>query len=126
MNEPRGYAVFFFPQAVEALGGAIKPYLQGEEGVEHVNCRELDTGGAFIKMILDGRAPDGTDVELELMVPGNMVRMIVSARSDEAFGFGPRPATVVNVMPAPVPEADGSDASAAPAGDPPASDPPSA
>lgn len=92
MNDTRGYAVFFFPQAVEALGAAIKPYLQGEAGGEHVMCREIDTGGAFIKMILDGRTPAGELVELELMVPANMVRMVVSARSEEAFGFGPRAA----------------------------------
>ena len=28
MNDKNGYAVFFFPQALEALGDAIKPYLQ--------------------------------------------------------------------------------------------------
>jgi hypothetical protein len=52
-----------------------------------VPCREVDTGGAFIEMTLEGRAPDGRAVELELMVPGNMVRMIVSAHSDNEFGF---------------------------------------
>lgn len=92
MNDTRGYAVFLFPQAVEALGGAIKPYLQGEAGGEHVMCREIDTGGAFIKMILDGRTEKGEMVELELMVPASMVRMVVSARSEESFGFGPRSA----------------------------------
>lgn len=101
MNDSRGYAVFFFPQAIEALGGALKPYLQGEEGAEFVSCREIDTGGAFIKMILDGRTPGGDAVELELMVPAAMVRMVVSARSEEAFGFGPRPA------PMPVPSESG-------------------
>jgi len=29
-------------------------------------------------------------VQLELMVPGSMVRMIVSSQSDGDFGFGPR------------------------------------
>ena len=90
MNDVQGYAVFFFPKAIEALGAAIKPYLLGEEGAEHVLCREVDTGGAFTKMVLDGRTSQGTPVELELMLPGSMVRMIVSARSEEAFGFGPR------------------------------------
>ncbi len=95
MNDVQGYAVFFFPKAVEALGAAIKPYLLGEEGGEHVLCREVDTGGAFTKMVLDGRTPQGVPVELELMIPGSMVRMIVSARSEEAFGFGPRVQTPV-------------------------------
>ena len=87
MNDSAGYAVFFFPPALEVLGDAIKPYLQeGAAGV-HVPCREVDTGGAFIEMTLQGLTNDGRDIELELMVPGSMVRMIVSARSDSGFGF---------------------------------------
>ncbi|MBB1061396.1 hypothetical protein [Marilutibacter spongiae] len=109
MNDVQGYAVFFFPKAIEALGGAIEPYLLGEKGGEHVLCREVDTGGAFTKMVLDGRTPQGTAVELELMIPGSMVRMIVSARSEEAFGFGPRVQTALPaqaiVSDAPVPAA---------------------
>ncbi|MEF9978683.1 MAG: hypothetical protein RR969_12300 [Thermomonas sp.] len=87
MNESAGYAVFFFPPALEALGDAIKPYLQDGPAGPHVSCREVDTGGAFIEMTLEGRTADGRAIALELMVPGNMVRMIVSAHSDEEFGF---------------------------------------
>ncbi|MFN3702315.1 hypothetical protein [Thermomonas sp.] len=87
MSETSGYAVYLFPQAIEALGGAIQPYLQTGPAGPFVPCREVDTGGAFIEMVLEGRAPDGQAVDLELMVPGNMVRMIVSARSDTEFGF---------------------------------------
>lgn len=87
MNDSAGYAVFFFPPALEALGDAIKPYLQDGPAGVHVPCREIDTGGAFIEMTLQGLSNDGRDVALELMVPGNMVRMIVSARSDAGFGF---------------------------------------
>jgi hypothetical protein len=87
MNESAGYAVFFFAPALEALGDAIKPYLQDGPAGPHVPCREVDTGGAFIEMTLEGRSPDGDAVALELMVPGNMVRMIVSAHSDNEFGF---------------------------------------
>ncbi len=87
MDDFAGYAVFFFPPALEALGDAIKPYLQeGPAGV-HVPCREVDTGGAFIEMTLQGKTSDGRDSALELMVPSAMVRMIVSARSDAEFGF---------------------------------------
>ena len=87
MNESAGYAVFFFPPALEALGDAIKPYLQDGPAGPHVPCREVDTGGAFIEMTLEGRTAEGRAIALELMVPGNMVRMIVSAHSDEEFGF---------------------------------------
>ncbi|MEO6155862.1 MAG: hypothetical protein ABIP16_09075 [Thermomonas sp.] len=87
MNDSAGYAVFFFPPALEALGEAIKPYLQDGPAGVHVPCREIDTGGAFIEMTLQGRSNDGHDIALELMVPSAMVRMIVSARSDPEFGF---------------------------------------
>ena len=90
MNGSEGYAVFFFPQALEALGDAIKPYLaEGPAGV-HVLCKEIDTGGALIEMTLQSQAADGKPSMIELMVPGSMVRMIVSAHSDGSFGFGPR------------------------------------
>ena len=87
MSESSGYAVFLFPQALEALGDAVKPYLQTGPAGPFVPCKEVDTGGAFIEMMLEGRGPDGRVIELELMVPSSMVRMIVSARSDSEFGF---------------------------------------
>ena len=98
MNDLNGYAVFFFPQALEALGDAIKPYLQEGKAGPHLLCREIDTGGALVEMTLDGRTPQGQQVDLELMVPTSMVRMIVSARGEEAFGFGPRTAAVAPVV----------------------------
>jgi hypothetical protein len=85
-----GYAVFFFPQALEALGKAVQPYLQDSPAGPHVLCREIDTGGSLIELTMDGKTPDGEPLDLELMVPTSMVRMIVSARADQSFGFGPR------------------------------------
>lgn len=87
MSDTSGYAVFLFPQALEALGDAIHPYLAGGPAGPFVPCREVDTGGPFIELTLEGKAPDGRTVEVELMIPGTMVRMIVSARSDSEFGF---------------------------------------
>lgn len=108
MSETSGYVVYLFPQAIEALGVAIQPYLQTGPAGPFVPCREVDTGGAFIEMVLEGCTSDGQNVCLELMVPGNMVRMIVSARSDTGFGFYQRhpPGTLILEpgMP-PVPEA---------------------
>lgn len=99
MDDKSGYAVFFFPQALDALGQAIKPYLQQGPAGEHMVCRNIDTGGAMFKMDLDGRTATGEAISLELMVPGSMVRMIVSARIEESFGFGPRIA-VSSLVPA--------------------------
>ena len=100
MDDKKGYAVFFFPQALEALGDAIKPYLVEGVGGTHLLCREIDTGGALIEMTLDGMGADGDAVELEIMVPSSMVRMIVSVRGEEAFGFGPRIVAAIDGLPA--------------------------
>lgn len=87
MNDSTGYAVFFHPNALEALGDAIKPYLRDGPLGPHIPCREVDTSGAFVEMTLEGQTEQGEKVALDLMVPGNMVRMIVSAHSDNEFGF---------------------------------------
>lgn len=122
MNESPGFAVFFFPPALEALGEAIKPYLQDGPAGPHVPCREVDTAGAFIELTLEGRDDAGREVALELMVPGSMVRMIVSARSDGDFGFynrsKPAPAMIEPGLPAAAPAAAEADVTAAPAGEP--------
>jgi len=90
MNDPHGYFVFFHSQAIEALGAPIKPYLLGEGENQHILCREIDTAGALIEMTLAGQTQDGRTVQIELMVPSSMVRMIVSAHGEEQFGFQPR------------------------------------
>nr|WP_298126403.1 hypothetical protein [uncultured Pseudoxanthomonas sp.] len=99
MNGNTGYAVFFFPQALEALGDAIKPYLTNQPEGPHIFCREIDTGGAFTEMTLVGKDAEGHDVQVELMVPGSMIRMIVSAQNESIFGFGPRAATIASSTP---------------------------
>ena len=90
MTASNGYAVFFFPQALEALGAAIAPYLQDSPAGPHVLCNEIDTAGALLEMTIQGLTEAGSSVQLELMVPTSMVRMIVSSQSDGVFGFGPR------------------------------------
>ncbi|MDB6163720.1 MAG: hypothetical protein JWL98_1152 [Xanthomonadaceae bacterium] len=107
MNEANGYAVFFFPQALEALGEAVQPYLQQGPAGPHVLCGAIDTSGSLIEMTLRGDAGDGKLVVLELMVPVSMVRMIVSTQSDEVFGFRPRlPVDIIPVLPAVGPTAE--------------------
>lgn len=90
MTASNDYAVFFFPQALEALGGAIEPFLRDGPSGPHVLCHEIDTSGALLEMTIQGINGEGDSVLRELMVPASMVRMIVSSQSDAAFGFGPR------------------------------------
>jgi hypothetical protein len=87
MGEPQVYAVFLYPQALEALGEAIKPYLADGPQGPHIVCAEIDTGGAFCELTLLGKSSDGKNIELELMVPTAMVRLIVSLHN-EGGGFG--------------------------------------
>lgn len=88
MGEEQIYAVFFYPPALDVLGEAIKPYLTDGPAGPHVLCVEVDTGGAFCEMTLDGKDGDGKKIELELMVPTPMIRLIVSVHGDAStFGF---------------------------------------
>lgn len=89
MNGNNGYAVFLFPQALEALGEAIKPYLQEGPAGPHIVCNGIDTGGSLVEMSLSATSADGKALDVQVMVPSGMVRMVVSAHSDEMFGFGP-------------------------------------
>ena len=85
-----GYAVYLFPAATEALGNIIRPYLS-TTGDPHILCREVDTGGALIEMTLEADGGEGRSIDIELMLPTNMVRMIVTVKSDGNFGFARKP-----------------------------------
>lgn len=88
MGETQVYAVFLYPQALETLGEAIKPYLVDGPAGPHILCVEVDTGGAFCEMTLQGKSSDDKPVELELMVPAMMIRLIVSVHGEDgSFGF---------------------------------------
>ncbi|MFZ5655498.1 MAG: hypothetical protein ACOY37_00295 [Pseudomonadota bacterium] len=82
-----GYSVFLFDAAIEALGEAIRPYLQDGRTGPHIPCDVVDTGGAFVEMTVRARNRHGDSEQVHLMVPAQMVRMIVSSHSDTAFGF---------------------------------------
>ena len=81
------YAVFIHPAALEALGEPIKPYLIDGAHGPHIVCREIDSGGAFFEMVIEGTDASGREIEFELMIPSAMVRMVMSTHSDDAFGF---------------------------------------
>lgn len=87
MGEAQVYAVFLFPQALEVLGEAIKLYLTDGPYGPHIVSAEIDTGGAFCELTLIGKNAEGKHVEMELMIPNNMIRLVISLQS-EAGGFG--------------------------------------
>lgn len=87
MTDNRSYAVLLFPQAQEALGDAIKPYLSpGPMGAQIV-CAAVDVSGAYCQMTLRGKNAQGEAVALEMMVPHPMVKLIMSLHDDHPFGF---------------------------------------
>ena len=67
MTDPKNYAVFLYPQAIEALGEPIKPYLRDAPGGTHIVCSEIDASGALFEMTLAGKGPNGEALELEIM-----------------------------------------------------------
>jgi hypothetical protein len=77
------YAVFFFPQALEALGAAIEPYLTQSAAGPHLLCNEVDTSGSFCEFVIRGNGQNGPETQqLELLIPSQMVRLIASIHSD--------------------------------------------
>ena len=100
MSENRcGYAVFLFDNALEVLGEAVKPFVVEGPGGQQICCRTVDTGGAFLELALDGVDHNGEAVAVELLIPQGMVRMIVSSRGDDSFGFTPTPTTAPRALP---------------------------
>jgi hypothetical protein len=88
MSDSQVYAVFLFPQALEVLGEAIKPYLADGPQGPHIVCADIDTGGAFCELSLHGKNSEDKKIELELMIPSNMIRLIVSLHGEDGgFGF---------------------------------------
>ena len=87
MSDTTSYAVFLFPQALEALGEPIKPYLLDGPGGPHIVCAEVDTSGPFFTMVLVGKDAQGMPSELEIMLPHGMVRLVMSVHSDHGIGF---------------------------------------
>jgi hypothetical protein len=87
MVETKYYAVFLFPQALENIGEAIKPYLRAGPPDVHLIASQIDAGGPLFGMILPGQGPEGQVIEIEIMVPHNFVRLVMSVRGEQAFGF---------------------------------------
>lgn len=98
-ESPCGYAVFLFDNAIEVLGEAVRPFVVGGPGGERICCRSVDTGGAFLEMTVDGTTESGERVEIELIIPIGMVRMIVSTRGTASFGFAVRAGGLATGLP---------------------------
>ena len=88
MPEQRSYSVFFHPQALDVLGDTITPYLSDGPSGKFIVCQEIDTGGAFCEMQLASTGADGKPVDVELMVPTGMIRLVIATNAaDIDFGF---------------------------------------
>lgn len=88
MSDNQVYAVYLHKQALEVIGVAIKPYITEGPAGPHIICSDVDTGGAFCEIMLQGKSSDDKKVELELMIPTGMISLIISLNhDDESFGF---------------------------------------
>jgi hypothetical protein len=86
VSEPR-YAVFLFPQAVETLGAVITPYITEAAVGPHIVCSEVDASGAFFQLTVPGQDKQGKNIDAELMLPNQCIKLIVSIHHDRVFGF---------------------------------------
>ncbi len=87
MSDPVQYAVFLFPTAITELGDAVEPYLHDGPGGRHVLCSEIDSGGALFEMKIHALSEQGNVLELELMVPVGMIKLVIAVQQDGRFGF---------------------------------------
>ena len=87
MPDSPNYAVFLYPQALEALGDPIKPYVRDAPLGPHIVCAEIDASGPFFGMTLAGQGAQGQPLSLEIMVPSSMVRLVMSMHGEHEIGF---------------------------------------
>ena len=87
MPDAPNYAVFLYPQALEALGDPIKPYVRDAPLGPHIVCAEIDASGPFFGMTLAGQGAQGQALSLEIMVPSSMVRLVMSMHGEHEIGF---------------------------------------
>ena len=87
MADTPNYAVFLFPQALEALGDPVKPYVRDQPMGPHIVCAEIDASGPFFEMKLAGQGAQGQALELVLMIPSSMVRLVMSMHGEHEIGF---------------------------------------
>lgn len=87
MSESMSYAVFLFPQALEALGEPIKPYLREGPSGPHIVCAEIDASGALFGMTLASKGAKSEALELEIMLPIAMVKLVMSMHGEHEIGF---------------------------------------
>ena len=89
MSEQRTYKVYFHPQSLDVLGEALKPFLVESAEGQHLLCKEIDTTGAFCELTLAGSDSKGQPLDVEVIIPSGMIRLVISASvNDVDFGFG--------------------------------------
>ena len=88
VSQQRVYSVYFHPAALETLGDAIAPYLTDAPEGKHLRCKEIDSAGGFFEVTLAGTGLDGKPLDVDMLVPYGMIRLVVSGSASEVeFGF---------------------------------------
>ncbi len=88
MSQQRIYAVYFHPGALETLGDAIALYLTDAPEGKHLRCKEIDSAGGFFEVTLAGTDAGGKPLDVDMLVPSGMIRLVVSGSGSEVeFGF---------------------------------------
>ncbi len=98
MSEQVQYAVHLFQSALVELGEALAPYLHDGPSGKHVLCSEIDAGGPLFEMTIHAVDEAGAVLELELMVPVGMVKLVIAVQQDARFGFARRSKRVADAI----------------------------
>jgi hypothetical protein len=81
------YAVYLFPAALETLGEAIAPYLRDGPHGKYLVCAEIDAGGPLFELTIPSHDEAGKPIDIEVMFPTSMVRLVLSIRPESELGF---------------------------------------
>lgn len=84
------YSVYLVDKAADALGPIVAPFLKKDDSGDHFIASEVDTGGSFCELTLHGQSAEGTPLNVEIMIPMGMIRLIISDTLQERIGFQAR------------------------------------
>ncbi len=87
MGDVRYFAVFLFPHAIESIGTTISTYLRQGPPDVHLLASSIDTSGPLFAMVVPGQGPEGVPIDIELMLPHQFVRLVMSVRDEQSVGF---------------------------------------
>jgi hypothetical protein len=83
----RVYGVLLHDNAYTDFGGAITPFESTGPIGKYIYCVVADTSGQYFRMIVEGKASDGSTFEAEIQIPHCYVKFVIVYPEEKTFGF---------------------------------------